>query len=610
MVSWFVVVVVVTATTAGFFHRFLTPDDAPYLLVTREVADHPFLALLIFVATLAGYAAIFRRLCRLLDAWREGAPAPSAPQGFAVRVKVFVEYVFARWYRIALVLFVVWLPFYVTSFPGQPSPDAANMFTEFLQTRADFANTPLGAGPDLTAPYVDYPTSTYLLTDSDSLWSNHHPLYLMLGYGGVGSVSIHLFDSLVPAVVFISVLSALVTLVAFGRALTILGRLVPSWRVRGIALAVVAATPLIALWSMATHKNQLFAAAFVWWLALVAEFLHRPVTLRRRWYVETAAVSLLMAVSVPFGWIIVVGQAVAMLFVKRRRFTPLLVMGLPALLVFGTISLASATGVLIPSDPIETKGLQLQELALILNEHPDALTTDERAELSRIFDIGAVVAGFNPSISDPVKSTGPLETKTKSFKYQTVQPEDWDSFNALVVKAGLRHPDTFVDGLFLKSYRYLDPFDEGTDWYPPWSPTYDRVVDGHRVAPVELNRPARKMVREKAYDCYRSPACRPTMSHGVKTVAVVLLCAAGIAVGRRFAWLWALPFALQLAIAGVSPLSAGGRYVLGFTYGLGIVVLLLAIDDRSSPSPGRTPTDSPGSSRPSRLPSRRPSQRV
>jgi hypothetical protein len=65
----------------------------------------------------------------------------------------------------------------------------------------------------------------------------------------------------------------------------------------------------------------------------------------------------------------------------------------------------------------------------------------------------------------------------------------------------------------------------------------------------------------------------------------VLLLAAAIASRRRFAWVWALPFALQLAIAGVSPLSAGGRYVLAFTYGLAIVLLLLSIDRSPRPSP-------------------------
>lgn len=588
-VAWFAVVLVSAATAAGLIERILTPGDAPYLLVTREVADHPVAALLIVAVTFAAYATLFRWLCRRLDAWRDGAATVAPPTGRMARPVAFVDYLFARWYRVALALAVVWLPFYLTSFPGQPSPDAANMFTEYLRSRSDFPSSLPGAPAEMTAPFEGYPTSAYLIPEGDSLWSNHHPLFLMLIYGATCAASIQVFDSLVPGLMVISAVSAVFTLVAFGRALTLVGRFVPSWRVRGLALLIVAATPLIALWSMAPHKNQLFSAAFVWWLALIAQFLHSRELVGRRWVVETSLVSLVMAISVQFGWIILVAQAVTMLFVKRQRVVAAVAIGLPALLVYGSISLATSSGAVIPSDPIEAKGVQLQTLALVLREHPDVLTPTERAELSRIFDLDVMVESFDPSSADPMKSTGPLVLKFDTFKYQTVQPEDWDTFNSIVVRVAARHPGTALDALFLKSYRYLDPLDEGTDWYPPWNYKYDRIVEGHQLAPMEFLLTPRKMVRGAAYGCYQTLPCRPTMTHGVKTVAIVLLFAAAIFVKRRFAWLWALPFALQIAIAGVSPLSAGGRYVLGLTYALGLVVMVLAIADR----PGRDDPEAP-----------------
>jgi hypothetical protein len=577
------VAIVVVTTATGLIHRYLTPDDAPYLLLTREVADHPLPALGFLLLCAAAYAVVFSGLRHLVVQWRDGADTLPALGGRGARVMAFVDWTFARWWRVSLVLALLWLPWYLSSFPGQPSPDPSNMITEFVSRRSDFAGAPPFADGNGTAPFVDYPTSTYLLTDGNSLWSNHHPFFLMLGYGGVCSLSIAVFDSLVPALVLLSALSAVLTLVAFGRALAILGTLVPSWRVRGLALLVLALSPLIALWSMAEHKNQIFCAAFVWWLALIARLVHSrgPVRdLGRRWYVETAVVSLLMAISVQFGWIVLVAQTIAMLFMRRERVAAVLAIGLPAVLVYGSITALTSTGALIPSDPIETKGVQMQVLALVLNEHPDALTSQQSTELSRIFDLDAFVASFDPSSSDPLKSTGPLSRKSASFKYETVQPEDWDTFNSIVLDVAARYPGTAVDGLFLKSYRYLDPVDAGTDWYPPWSTGYDRSIDGHRVAPLPVNEAFRGWTRDRAFGCYGFTGCRALISHDGRTVLVVLLLAAAIGVRRRFAWLWALPFALQLAIAGVSPLSAGGRYVLAFTYGLAIVLLLLAVDDR------------------------------
>lgn len=583
VVCWIVLAIVVIATTAGLVDRYLTSTRDPYMLLTREVGDRPLPALAFLVLCAAAYGVVFSALRHLVVQWRDGATAAPALGDLGVRLMTWVEWTFARWWRVSLVLALLWLPWYVSSFPGQPSPDPSNMITEFVSRRSDFAGAPAFADGSATAPYVDYPTSSYLLTDSDRLWSNHHPFFLMLGYGSVCALSISLFGSLVPALLFLSAASAVFTLVAFGRALAILGTLVPSWRVRGLALLVLTLSPLIALWSMAEHKNQLFCAAFVWWLALLARLVHSTGPARdlgRRWYVETAFVSLVMAISVQFGWIVLVAQTVVMLFMKRERVAVVVAVGIPAVLVYGSITALTSAGALIPSDPIETKGVQMQVLALVLNEHPDALTTQQRDDLSQIFDLDAFVASFNPSSSDPLKSTGPLSRKSASFKYETVQEDDWDTFNAIVLDVAKRYPDTAVDGLFLKSYRYLDPFEEGTDWYPPWSDSYDRTIDGYRVAPLHVNEGLRQFTRDRAFGCYSFTACRATISHDGRTILVVLLLAAAIGVRRRFAWLWALPFALQLAIAGVSPLSAGGRYVLAFTYGLAIVLMLLAIEDR------------------------------
>ena len=61
-----------------------------------------------------------------------------------------------------------------------------------------------------------------------------------------------------------------------------------------------------------------------------------------------------------------------------------------------------------------------------------------------------------------------------------------------------------------------------------------------------MNLAARGAVRDRAFDCYGASACRPVISHGIKTVLVVLLLAAAVAARRRFAWLFALRHSLLL----------------------------------------------------------------
>lgn len=575
LAGWCIVVVIAAATAIGAINRWVDADGE-YFLLTRAVAERPILSALIGVVSLAGYALGFRLLCRAVAGWRHGATSAPPRRRVAVALAGATGWVFARWWRISLVLAVAWLPWYATSFPGQPNPDFARTIGEFLLQRSDF-----GEEPAPIAPFEAYPTSQYLMTDSERIWSNHHNFYLMLYYGAGSKLSLVLFDSLMPAIFVFAALSGLFTLVAFGRSFGILGEFVTAWKVRLAAFVVVAASPLIALWSISHTKNHLFAAAFVWWLALLARFVHRD-HVTKRWYVETAFVSIVIAVSVLFGWMLLLVQAVAMLWMRRRRFAGLIALGIPALVLHFSVSGLVSAGVIIPSDPIETKGLQLQQLALILKEHPDTLSADDEEALSRLFDIEAMRAAFDPDISDPVKSTGPWHLKTDSYRYQSVEEGDWDAFNGIYLRAAVAHPDTFLDGLVLKTYRYVDPLDEGTNFYPPWLADYARSVGEHPIAPVAFNDGPREEVRSEFLDCFGTFGCRPLLSHSVRTVAVLLLLAAAMVVGRRDRWFWALPFGLQIGVVALSPLSAGGRYGLGFTYALAAMILILAIDDRRS----------------------------
>ena len=115
------------------------------------------------------------------------------------------------------------------------------------------------------------------------------------------------------------------------------------------------------------------------------------------------------------------------------------------------------------------------------------------------------------SKSNRVKSTRNLEDKGDSYRYETVQPEDVAAIDGIVARLAAEYPGTTLDSLFLKSYRYLDPFDDGTNWYPPWRDGYERSIDGHRVSPIGINDVPREAVRRLGNGCYEQVWCRPTV---------------------------------------------------------------------------------------------------
>lgn len=564
-----IVLVLAAYAAAGWLRRrHEDSGTGEPLLFSRALVNDPGGAALVFAGSALAYAAILAGL---------GWLAERAVRGVGTRRTRWVaaiEWLYARWWRIALVLAVVWSPLLVVRWPGAVNPDFALMVTEIAMTRSEF---PPGAIP----PYDVYPIAHALIPDGELVWSNQHNAFLTLAYGAIAGASGLVFHSYLPAMALIGTTQALFTLFALGRAIQLVGRHVDRAWVKAAALAVTAAGAMIPLWSMDFSKNPLFAAAFVWWLALVAERVLGAAH-RRLWVWEALAATSIMVLSVKFGVYVAVSGAVLLLLQRAGWRRVVVGMIAPVVVLQGLLQILIAAGVVIPDDPVEARVAQLQQIALTLREDPSALSGADREALSRIFDPDVMARVYVPENADPVKSSG--FDDNGSYKWKSVQPEDWDGFTGLWLRLGAERPDLYLDAFLLKSDMYLDPGSRATPWPPmstwDWTVSYSLDLSG-------VNPGGRRLLADGLAAVRDSPV-RYAISPSVWAIGTILLCATAIVLRRRGAWTWSIPPALQVGVALLAPLNGSGRYLLGLIYAAGLVFLLLG----AVPRPRTPATDS------------------
>lgn len=565
-----IVVVVVLATFATIGHLARSAADGEAVLLSQQLTDQPGRVVGTWLLAAAGYAAL---LGLLIVLYRRAGPREATG-----RITRASEWVFARWWRVSLVLMVLWSPLFVMQAPGSANSDLHFQVMEVLKDRGD----------DFYKPFDVYPMAHYLLPNDQVLLSNHHNAFLTWIYGRTIGLSGTLFGSYKPGFLLLTSTQAVFTLVALGRAMSVAASWVLSSRVKVVALVVLVACGYpMALWSTSIAKNPLFAAAFVWWLALSVEHARstgRPP--RWRW-LEWLVVTLVMLISAKFALYIVAVQIVVLVIVRRgwpawRSVGFSLV--LPTMVFYLALKSVVAAGWVIPGDPLAGNGLQIQTTAVVLKEHPDALSPSDRDRLEEIFDVDMMVDVYDPATMKPIRGAGYSDG---AYKWREVTREEAAQFPDIWWDLVRSEPRTVADGVLFKAYAFFDPLTQGRFNWPNIRINdlmQSKKINGLVLTDDGTNDALRTRLHDATVTVNETSGLSLVIASSVRVVLVILLVTAGIALRRPSVWVWGLPLALHSAVLVMSPLSSSGRYALGIAYALPFAVLAVAASRREESS--------------------------
>ena len=469
------------------------------------------------------------------------------------------------------------------------------------------------------APMDIYPTAHYLWPDSPTYLTDQHNILLTLWYGSTLAVSRYFTGSNDWGIVL---LAAIQWLFAIGCIAATLHRFLNlPWLARNeygdfahperggrfapnrlgrpergmratlpsqsahapariITILFFLLCPLAVFSTISLTKSPLFAFAFTWafgiWYELYATsgdrhapahgapFLARFHRLPARTFLAFLAANAIMLISAKYAWYVLLFEFVLALIADRRHWKAyVFALLVPTVLIHGGISMAVNSGIIISGDPIESHGVQLQQIARIANKAPETIPESARRKLAPVFNLDQMAEAYFQQDADPVKSSG-IQSKKVSYRWRSVTPESMKHFNEAWLETVRANPVVAVDALMAKCFGYFDIADlpyVSMDYY-----VYNDQVTSNSTWIKYYNANWRAWVANTSRQISRTPVLGWPL-HGNFYVILTLLIGAAEVILRRWRTLaWHLPLLLLMGVMITAPANNFERHMLPIAF--------------------------------------------
>lgn len=515
----------------------------------------------------------------------------------------------SSWTGLALIMFIGWLWVPVTLLSAFGA-DIRSQIREFSWAWNQWTGLQQPyTGFFAFVPMDIYPTAHYLWPQNPTYLTDQHNLVLTVFYGAVAAASRYFTGSNDAGYVVLSSLQFLFAVfccsATMHRFLNLpwlkkgadddAGMLPPAsepgtkpedypnaitpagvWQ-RTIVILFFLLCPIPVFATISLTKSPLFAFAFVWWFGIAYQ-LHmtrsrhggKPQRLPARAFVAFIVSACVMLISAKYAWYILLAQTIIMLIADRQRWkTYLAAMLLPAIILHGGLVMLVSSGKVINGDPIESRGIQLQQIARVAQLNPEGIPKDAADKLAPIFNLDQMGESYFQQDADPVKSSG-IQSKKVSYRWRSVTKEDMANFNSAwwqIVKA---NPVIAADAFFAECFGYFDITDlpyvsmdyyvtsdyvNNTAWIKDWQPQW------------------RTHIASFARDWGSIPVLG-WVTHGNFYVIMTLLFGAAEVIRRRWRTLaWHMPLLLLMGVMVTSPANNFERHMLPVTFVFCFVVL-------------------------------------
>lgn len=445
-----------------------------------------------------------------------------------------------------------------------------------------------------------YPTAHYLWPAKPTYLSDQHNIVLTLIYGATAAISRYFTESNDAGIVLLAVMQFV--LAAFCCAATANRFLNTPWAsaktgesqaghapcatasiqttpiaLRAAVIITFLFSPLVVFSTISLTKSPLFAFAFVWWFGIMyelncLEFKQKPAA---HTIVELIISVCIMLIAAKYAWYILAIQFVLMIISSRKRWKIwVLCILLPTILIHGAIMLAISSGAIINGDPIESRGVQLQQIARIAKLDSKSIPHAAKRAISPIFNLSQTAEAYTPQDADPVKSSG-LQSKKVSYRWRYITKDNMKKFNHAWLLMITHSPIVATDALLAKSYGYFDILD-----VPYVGPEY--YVNTENIKNSEWIRywlPEWRGAVASSVEAWSNTPILGWIIHGnLYVVATLLIGVAEIALRRWKTLVLHAPLALLMGVMVLAPANNFERHMLPIAFVFFFTVLMFARD--------------------------------
>lgn len=348
--------------------------------------------------------------------------------------------------------------------------------------------------------------------------------------------------------------------------------------------------PLVLCSTIALTKSPLFAFAFVWWFGINYELTcsyhaddtHAGIAkIHYGTFIELLISVCVMLIAAKYAWYILLIQCLLLLVFERKRWR-VWVGGilLPTLVVHTALVLLISSGAVITGDPIESRGIQLQQIARIAKLDPHSIPHSAKRMIAPIFNLDQTAEAYKPYDADPVKSSG-LQSKKVSYRWRYVTRDNIRNLNRAWWQMVTHSPLVAADAFIAKMYGYFDIFDR-----PYVGPEY--YINTDNIRNSDWIRYWNSSWRTEFADVISSWSDVPVISwliHGnTFVIATLLIGMAEIALRRWRTVLWHIPLALLVGVMILAPANNFERHMLPLVFVFCFVLLTFWRDSKQSAS--------------------------
>ncbi|GAP02334.1 hypothetical protein FPFC_012140 [Fructobacillus pseudoficulneus] len=501
--------------------------------------------------------------------------------GFFIKISTYFESPL----KTALFLIIFWGVLLLPFFPVVSGWDIVGSMHEVIDTRsADFAKNIFNI----------YPIANYLTDGSTTMWTNQHGAFLTAFYGLTIKYSWIITKSYLPGYLFLGLFHFSFAVYAYTKAIVFFQKNINNLIIKIVGLALIIFNPMIFLNTISLSKNPLFVSSFVLFFVLMFEIYRSNGAVSKSWMINMFTAVFIGVVAVK--WALYVYAIIALIYLviyRKVALKPVLIsMFLPIFLLKISLMVLVHQGVVLQDDPIESKGIQIQQIARYVHDDPSVLTKSEYQELNKIFDMNNIGNLYSPAISDPVKSSGGgnfTDTSKLGYRYRTVKKSDWKNFNKIWLSVVKRNPQIAIDATVAQVGSYVVPSRIPLADYALTMPSdtighgYGSMTDAKWTYHLYHNKVRTKAI-EMVFKLFNNKYVGYLLHGNFWIVVLLLMVPAFMTSFSRFTLV--LPAALQIAISAMSPLANSERYTLGIVSVMPFVLMLMVFSNKKKETNG------------------------
>ncbi len=444
-------------------------------------------------------------------------------------------------------------------------------------------------------PMDIYPTAHYLWPPQPTYLTDQHNIVLTVIYGSIAAVSRYFTGSNDAGIVLLAFTQF--AFAAWCVAATSHRFLNQPWLrtkdcqstqlfertpifARFAVLAIFLLSPLVVCSTIALTKSPLFAFAFLWWFGINYELSNAYSSsctkaqnfAKPRWHtvLELLISVCVMLIAAKYAWYILFIQCVLLLIFERKRWRLwTFCILLPTIIIHGTLVFLISSGAIINGDPIESRGVQLQQIARIAKLDPQSIPRKAKRIIAPIFNLDQTAEAYKPYDADPVKSSG-LQSKKVSYRWRYVTRDNIRNLNRAWWQIVTHSPLVATDAFIAKIYGYFDIFDR-----PYVGPEY--YIDTDNINNSDWIKYWNPQWRFQFASFVSVWSDIPVLSwpiHGnTFVISILLIGVAEIVLKRWRTVLWHIPLALLVGVMVLAPANNFERHMLPLAFSFVFVLL-------------------------------------